>query len=131
MRALRIDALGAFERRPAAVTREFAPAGVAPAVPIGSTAVLAPISGTVVSLEVRVGDAVRRGQALAVLEVMKMEQVVEAEISGYVRAIAALPGAVIEEGALLLCIEAADLAAAAAEQGADPDARAIRPKLPK
>ena len=111
------------------MTREFAPAGVTPAVPIGSTAVLAPLSGTLVSLEVCVGDAVQRGQALAVLEVMKMEQVVEAEITGYVRAIAATPGAVIEQGAVLLCIEAAELAAVAAEQEVDPAAQAIRPDL--
>jgi acetyl-CoA carboxylase carboxyltransferase component len=98
-------------------------------VPVGTTAVVAPISGTLVSIEVGVGDAVRRGQTLAVLEVMKMEQVIEAEVSGYVRAIAAAPGTVVEEGALLLSVEVADVADAAQEEDAGSDAHGIRPDL--
>jgi len=96
---------------------------------MGATAVVTPISGTLVSIEVRVGDAVRRGQPLAVLEVMKMQQVIEAEVSGYVRAIAATPGTVVEEGALLLFVEAADVTGLATEEGVSDDAQAIRPDL--
>ena len=111
------------------MTSDSTPIRVASAIPMGATAVVTPISGTLVSIEVRVGDAVRRGQSLAVLEVMKMEQVIEAEVSGYVRAIAATPGTVVEEGALLLFVEAADVTGLATEEGVSDDAQAIRPDL--
>ena len=111
------------------MTRESTPARVASTIPSGATAVVAPVTGTLVSIDVRIGDVVRRGQALAVLEVMKMEQVVEAQISGYVRVIAAAPGAVVEEGALLLCVEAADVTDVAMEEGRSSQAPTLRPDL--
>ena len=51
------------------------------------SAVVAPIQGTVVSIEVAPGEAVHRGQPLLVMEAMKMEHVIESTMSGIVRAL--------------------------------------------
>ena len=51
--------------------------------------ITAPHQGILVSIEVNVGDAVQRGQRLAVMEAMKMEFIVEASCDGVVREIAA------------------------------------------
>jgi len=69
------------------------------------------------------GDAVAAGQAVAVLEAMKMEFVVKAAAGGIVRAIAAQPGSSIAEGQPLLYLEPADVADAAqrSEQAHDLD----------
>ncbi len=53
--------------------------------PPGTVAVTAPMQGTIVSLLVAEGDRVRRGQDLLVMEAMKMEHVITADRSGYVR----------------------------------------------
>ncbi len=49
--------------------------------------VRAPMQGTVVSIDVREGDVVRAGQQLVVLESMKMEHVVAAEVAGVVTSV--------------------------------------------
>ncbi len=55
-----------------------------PSDPVADEVALAPLQGTVVSVAVSAGDAVAAGQALVVLESMKMEHVVVAEVSGTV-----------------------------------------------
>ena len=65
---------------PVRVFESSSPAPAAPAVsaePPSEGAVLAPLQATVGSIEVAVGDLVRAGQPLAILEAMKMEHVVE------------------------------------------------------
>ena len=66
--------------------------------------VAAPIQGTVVSIEVRPGDTVRRGQPVVVLESMKMEHVVTAEFAGVVDEVTAAVGATVAPGDPLLTI---------------------------
>ncbi len=53
--------------------------------PEGTVAVAAPMQGTIVSLDVREGDRVHKGQQLFVMEAMKMEHVIHARVSGIVR----------------------------------------------
>ncbi|MGE5649935.1 MAG: carboxyl transferase domain-containing protein [Bacillota bacterium] len=77
--------------------------------PAGTVAVGVPMQGSVVSLDVREGDAVHAGQQVAVIEAMKMEHVVKAEAAGYVRLIAAKQGDVLAHGDALLFIEPADV----------------------
>ena len=97
--------------------------------PEGTVAVRAPMQGSVVSIEVQEGDLVHAGRQLAVIEAMKMEHVVNADVAGIVRIINAKPGEVLFRDHPLIYIEPADVDALEAEQaeGIDPDA--IRPDL--
>ncbi|HXJ33965.1 MAG TPA: biotin/lipoyl-containing protein [Candidatus Eisenbacteria bacterium] len=68
----------------------------------GSGSVVAPMPGKVVKVLVAVGDAVTAGQPLVVVEAMKMETTLAAEIDGTVRALGATPGAMVDAGAVLV-----------------------------
>lgn len=66
---------------------------------------LAPIPGTILNLLVREGDTVTAGQAVVVLEAMKMESEIPATSSGRVKKIYKQKGDSVQEGDLLLEIE--------------------------
>jgi acetyl-CoA carboxylase biotin carboxyl carrier protein len=66
--------------------------------------VTAPVTGTVWKLQVAVGDIVEEGQAVAILESMKMEMPVEAPERGKVSEIAVREGQAVEEGDVLLSL---------------------------
>ena len=97
--------------------------------PDGTIALPAPLQGTVVSLSVEPGQAIRLGQPALVMESMKMEHVIEAAVSGYVRAVAASVGDAVFEGHALMFIEEADLGEAGAVEAAETDLDAVRPDL--
>jgi propionyl-CoA carboxylase alpha chain len=61
--------------------------------PDTSKMLLCPMPGLVVSIAVQEGDEVQDGQPLAVVEAMKMENVLRAERQGVVKKINAAPGA--------------------------------------
>jgi 3-methylcrotonyl-CoA carboxylase alpha subunit len=65
----------------------------------------APMPGKVVAMMVEVGTVVARGQALAVLEAMKMEHVMTAPQAGRVSAIFHPAGSQVQEGSALLAVE--------------------------
>ncbi|MDZ4370406.1 MAG: carboxyl transferase domain-containing protein [Phenylobacterium sp.] len=65
--------------------------------PEGGVSVEAPLRGTLVAIEVAVGDAVRAGQTVAVLEAMKMQHVVAAAVSGVVLELPLAVGATVDE----------------------------------
>ncbi len=67
----------------------------------------APMPGKVVSFAVKVGDAVKKGQPLAVMEAMKMEHTIAAPADGTVDELLYAPGDQVAEGAELLKITAA------------------------
>jgi acetyl/propionyl-CoA carboxylase alpha subunit/acetyl-CoA carboxylase carboxyltransferase component len=98
-------------------------------VPQGALAVLAPILGAVVSIDVATGDSVRRGQQLAVLEAMKMEHVVSARAAGVVRELRVGPGDMVMEGSTLMLIDALDSSADEAALVLDLDLDSVRPDL--
>jgi 3-methylcrotonyl-CoA carboxylase alpha subunit len=62
----------------------------------------APMPGKVVSFAVKAGDKVSKGQALAVMEAMKMEHTIAAPADGVVQEILYAPGDQVVEGAELL-----------------------------
>src|SRR4051812_34459145 len=70
----------------------------------GAVAVTAPLIGTVVSFLVAEGDAVRARQAVVVLESMKMEHLVEVEVTGVVARLAVGPGDTVEVDQPLLWV---------------------------
>ena len=65
-------------------------------------AIASPMPGKIIALHVKVGDAVAQGQALLVLEAMKMEYSVEATKAGTVKHIAGEIGTQIAEGSILI-----------------------------
>jgi 3-methylcrotonyl-CoA carboxylase alpha subunit len=67
----------------------------------GDGAILAPMPGRIVSVEVEQGASVTAGQRLIVLEAMKMEQALVAPFDGTVETLSAVNGGQITEGALL------------------------------
>jgi propionyl-CoA carboxylase alpha chain len=83
----------------------FAPAE--PPVALGS--LLAPMPGTVARVMVAVGEAVRAGTPLLVLEAMKMEHQLVAPQAGVVGTIHAEPGRQVEPGAVLVMLEVAEV----------------------
>ncbi|WP_439590051.1 acetyl/propionyl/methylcrotonyl-CoA carboxylase subunit alpha [Hydrogenophaga sp.] len=62
----------------------------------------APMPGKVVSFSVKAGDVVKKGQALAVMEAMKMEHTIAAPVDGTVAELLYGPGDQVNEGAELL-----------------------------
>jgi acetyl-CoA/propionyl-CoA carboxylase biotin carboxyl carrier protein len=70
----------------------------------GSGEVAAPMQGTIVKTLVAVGDAVAIGQAVVVLEAMKMENHVNAERAGTVSEVRVAPGDTVGTGDVLVVI---------------------------
>ena len=67
-------------------------------------AVVAPLPGVIVGIKVSVGDVVKTGQVLAVLEAMKMENDIQAEYDGTVTAVNVAQGDSVLEGAVHVII---------------------------
>ncbi|MDR6858198.1 acetyl/propionyl/methylcrotonyl-CoA carboxylase subunit alpha [Variovorax guangxiensis] len=100
-----------------AATHVFAPEGATRIVAVDRLAhagdthaeagrLTAPMPGKVVSFAVKAGDKVSRGQALAVMEAMKMEHTIAAPADGTVEELLYVPGDQVAEGAELLRIAA-------------------------
>jgi 3-methylcrotonyl-CoA carboxylase alpha subunit len=71
----------------------------------GSGRLTAPMPGAVVAVLVAAGDAVERGQALMVIEAMKMEHTIRAAVAGRVAKIHFMAGQQVSDGDELLTIE--------------------------
>ncbi|MGB8649491.1 MAG: biotin carboxylase N-terminal domain-containing protein [Mycobacteriales bacterium] len=67
----------------------------------------APMPGTVLRVAVAVGDQVRAGDALVVLEAMKMEHAVKAAADGTVQEVLVEAGAQVDAGAVLVVVSTA------------------------
>ena len=63
------------------------------------------ITGTVWKIEVAVGDTVHEGDAVVILESMKMEMPVEAEASGVVGEVRCVEGQAVSEGDVLIVLD--------------------------
>ncbi len=72
----------------------------------GDGAILSPMPGRVIAVDVAEGDRVAKGQMLLTLEAMKMEHGLIAPFDGTVGALETEVGAQVSEGALLVRIEA-------------------------
>lgn len=83
------------------------PASPAPA-PVSATGqgkhVTSPLPGVIIDIKVKVGDTVKAGQTIAVLEAMKMENDIQAEWDGVVTAVNASKGDSVLEGAAIVTI---------------------------
>ena len=71
-------------------------------------AILSPMPGRIIAVEVAAGDTVTKGQKLVTLEAMKMEHSLVAPFDGMVAELAAEAGGQVSEGAVLARIERAE-----------------------
>jgi acetyl-CoA/propionyl-CoA/long-chain acyl-CoA carboxylase, biotin carboxylase, biotin carboxyl carrier protein len=85
--------------------RPARPAATGDAGAAGSGTVASPMQGTIVKTLVSVGDAVEAGQAVVVLEAMKMENHVNAERAGTVTEVRVSPGDTVGTGDVLVVID--------------------------
>lgn len=96
-----VSAPAAAPRRAAAATPAAAPVAAPAAAGAGSVKIEAGAAGKVFKIEASVGDSVKRGDTILVLEIMKMETPVVATEDGTVASINVSVGDAVEAGALL------------------------------
>lgn len=88
-----------------APTAAPAPAAAAPkAAAAGGAKISSPLPGTVLGINVKVGDNVTVGQTVAVLEAMKMENNITADRAGVVKEVCVAQGANVQEGDALIIL---------------------------
>ena len=96
--------------KPLSVEKPQAPApekpkpAAAPADTTSGTKVMAPLPGTITEVCVAVGDAVKTGDTVVVLEAMKMMNNIEAEATGTIKAVLVNKGDSVLEGTVLVII---------------------------
>lgn len=81
-----------------------APAPAKPAGPVAGTKLSSPMPGNILDVVVKVGDAVKKGQKLIVLEAMKMENDINAPCDGTVASIDVRKGDTVNTGDTLAVI---------------------------
>ena len=64
-----------------------------------------PITGKIISVETKVGDAVQEGDVICFIESMKMENPILAPVAGTITEIQVTAGQVVETGNLIAIIE--------------------------
>ena len=70
----------------------------------GAVSVKAPMPGNIMKVNVKVGDSVKKGDVLVVLEAMKMENDICAPEDGTVASVEVAQGATVETDALLVTL---------------------------
>jgi len=87
-----------------------APAAAAPAAPAaapvaGGTKVPAPMAGKILEIKVAAGAKVAKGDTIAILEAMKLENEIKSPAAGTVKAICVTKGAMVNNGDALIVLE--------------------------
>ena len=103
LKKVRVEAPKPVARPSVAPAAAAAPAPAAAAAGAGSP-IKAPLPGTIIELKVNVGDTVKQGDVVLVLEAMKMQNNIESEYNGTVTSITVKQGETVMEGAVLLTI---------------------------
>ena len=73
--------------------------------PITGKTVEAPLPGRIIELSVKVGDTVKRGDTIAILEAMKMENSMTTDYPGTIKQIFVEVGQAVAAGAVLVEVE--------------------------
>ncbi|HTI79113.1 MAG TPA: biotin carboxylase N-terminal domain-containing protein, partial [Acetobacteraceae bacterium] len=97
--------------------------------PDGSVGVASPIQGMIVAINAAVGDEVRPGQQVAIVEAMKMEHVITAPHGGIVRKVTMTVGDVVREGFPIVFVQQTGITADIVEAGDELDLDHIRDDL--
>jgi biotin carboxyl carrier protein len=96
-----------------ALPRKSSSAGSAPKVQVASAApsssnvasIKAPLPGTIIAINVKVGDTVKRGDTVLVMEAMKMENNIMANKDGVVKAIHVTTGQTVVQDEKLIDLQ--------------------------
>ena len=75
------------------------------AAPVNGHAIKTPLPGVIIDVKVNVGDTVKKGDTVVVLEAMKMENNINADRDGKVTAVQVAKGDTVADGAVLIIIE--------------------------
>ena len=89
------------------VAEQKAAPATAPAAPVANGAgqeVVAPMQGTILDVKVKAGDAVKKGQVVAILEAMKLENEVVSPFDGVVKNVLVSKGQKVNNGDKLLIV---------------------------
>ena len=95
---------GAPAAAPVAAPAASPAASAAAAPAAGGEKVTSTMPGTILSVNVAAGDAVKRGQVLMILEAMKMENEIMCPCDGTVASVSVTKGAAVESGTMLCTI---------------------------
>ena len=107
-----VEEVGADSSAPVAPAAPVAPkapaapkaAPAAPAGKAGATVIKAPMQGNLIKINVKPGDAVKKGDVLCVLEAMKMENDIMAPADGVVATVDAVKGSSVPTDAVLMTL---------------------------
>lgn len=102
--AMTIDNTSSSPQPTVATQPQTAPPASA-AVPPADGTILTPIPGQITSINVSVGEQVRSGQKLLVLEAMKLENSITATVDGTVKEILVSEGDVVAQGQSLIVLQ--------------------------
>ncbi|GHU57449.1 acetyl-CoA carboxylase biotin carboxyl carrier protein subunit [Clostridia bacterium] len=94
---------------PPAPAAKPAPASAPASAPVAAAGegakVEAPMPGTIIDVKLAVGASVKRGQAVAVLEAMKMENDIVSPADGVITSIAVTKGQSVNTGSLIATVK--------------------------
>ena len=100
------------------------------AVVTGAENIEAPMPGLVLRIDVKVGDAVKKDQVVAVMEAMKMENEIYAPCNGVISSIAVSQGQQLQSGELLMTIGGVAQAAPAVQAApVQPEPAPVAPQV--
>lgn len=111
--AMLVDEYEAYVPAPAPAPAPAAPAPAAPAAPAVNAApaptaqgetVASPLPGTVLQVKVQVGESVKAGQLLVIIEAMKMENEILSPRDGVVAQVVVSKGGTVDTGAPLVVL---------------------------
>ena len=92
--------------QPAATKPAPAPAAAPAAAPaVKGNAIKTPLPGVIIDVKVNVGDTVKKGDTVVILEAMKMENNINADRDGKVVSIEVAKGDTVADGAALIVLE--------------------------
>lgn len=100
-----IELISEEEAKAAPAAKPAAAPAPAPAATGEGEAVSCPMPGTILDVKVKVGDAVKKGQVLMILEAMKMENEIMAGCDGTVTSVNVQNGQSVENGTPLCTIK--------------------------
>ena len=98
--AVKVQPVAAKPAAPAATA-----AAATPAAAVNGHAIKTPLPGVIIDVKVNVGDTVKKGDTVVVLEAMKMENNINADRDGKVTAIQVAKGDTVADGAVLVVME--------------------------
>lgn len=75
-----------------------------PTAPVAGTKVVSPLPGSIIKINVTLGQAVKKGDTLLTLESMKMENAIMAEMDAVVKQIAVQPGQTVMQDDVLIVL---------------------------